>query len=349
MDSDKLIAKYRVLKAFTSLAEHILMPLLKIVLFNLISVMIIWVLSVLTFKITHDFGKAYFCGCFFLMFDYLFVKWYIPSSNYNINSFVHNSSVPDRLLNHYMKKWNTSEDQIKSLIKEKDDEIRIRKEEKEAEAKRKKYKEPERRLLRNEIDITKPLIYQLCMLNPEGIEEQKGFLKDIYDADTILHIVSSSSYCTEPQINIVYKKWRLKEISERRKLVNFLFKLAIVQDGIHLDEWNFLIKLMGEFRFSQALMSFYINRYSALRTEFEESEWEDNESSSTTGRNSNVDLNPYYAILGLDNSASVKEIKKAYHALALQYHPDLPKNANRIKECEEKMAKINEAYEKIRG
>lgn len=104
---------------------------------------------------------------------------------------------------------------------------------------------------------------------------------------------------------------------------------------------------MGEFRFSQALMSFYTNRYSVLRTEFEESEWEDYESSSTTEKNSNVDLNPYYAFLGLDDSASVKEIKKAYHALALQYHPDLPKNADRIEECEEMMAKLNEAYNVI--
>lgn len=166
----RLIAKYRILKAFTSLAEHILMPLLKIVLFILILVMIVWVPSVLTFKITHDFGTAYFCGCFFLMFDYLFVTWYIPSSNYNINSFVHNSSVPDRLLNHYMKKWNTSEDRIKSLIEVKKTEVK----EKEVEAKRKEYKESEKRLLQYEIDITKPLIFRLCMLNPGGKEEQKS-------------------------------------------------------------------------------------------------------------------------------------------------------------------------------
>ena len=322
MDSDKLIAKYRILKFFTGLV-YLLLFLWSLLISLLISVGGCIFISKLT-------------GFYWTSIVYLFFLIIVLVDYDKGNENVINSSVPDRLLNHYMKKWNTSEDQIKSLIKEK-----------EAETKRKEYKESEKRLLRNEKDIAKPLIYQLCMLNPGGIEEQKGFLKDIYDEDTILHIVSYGSYSIEPHLNSVYKKWRLKEVSERRKMVNFLFKLAIVQDGIHLDEWNFLIKLMGEFRFSQALMSFYINRYSALRTEFEESEWGDNESSSTTGRNSNVDLNPYYAILGLDDSASVKEIKKAYHALALQFHPDLSKNANRIKECEEMMAKINEAYEKI--
>lgn len=338
MDSDKLITKYRILKAFTDLVDLLLSPLRSLLIALLISVIFLGgciFISKLTGFYWAPIVYLFFLGIVLVYFD---------KGNENvINPFFYNSSVPDRLFNHYMKKWNTSEDQIKSLIKEKEDGIRRRKEEKEAEAKRKLIKEPERRLLRNEIDITKPLIYQLCMLNPGGIEEQKVFLKDIYDADTILHVVSPSSY----HLNSVYKKWRLKEVSERRKMVNFLFKLAIVQDGIHLDEWNFLIKLMGELRFSQALVSFYINRYSALRTEFEESEWEDNESSSTTERNSNVDLNPYYAILGLDDSASVKEIKKAYHALALQYHPDLPKNAERIQECEEMMAKINEAYNVI--
>ena len=60
-------------------------------------------------------------------------------------------------------------------------------------------------------------------------------------------------------------------------------------------------------------------------------------------------MKAYYAILGLEENASDEEIKKAYHSLALQHHPDLPKNADRVEECEAMMAKINEAYEKIRN
>jgi curved DNA-binding protein CbpA len=60
-------------------------------------------------------------------------------------------------------------------------------------------------------------------------------------------------------------------------------------------------------------------------------------------------LKAYFAILGLEESASDVEIKRAYHKLALQHHPDLPKNADRVEECETMMARINEAYEKIRN
>ena len=49
----------------------------------------------------------------------------------------------------------------------------------------------------------------------------------------------------------------------------------------------------------------------------------------------------YYKILGIDKKASASEIKKAYHKLALKYHPDKTKGD---KALEEKFKKISEAY-----
>ena len=48
----------------------------------------------------------------------------------------------------------------------------------------------------------------------------------------------------------------------------------------------------------------------------------------------------YYDILGIKEDASESEIKKAYRALSLQYHPD----RNQSDEAKDKMNLINEAY-----
>ena len=50
----------------------------------------------------------------------------------------------------------------------------------------------------------------------------------------------------------------------------------------------------------------------------------------------------YYNILGVNKSASEREIKQAYRKLARQYHPDI--NPGDMS-AEEKFKKINEAYE----
>lgn len=49
----------------------------------------------------------------------------------------------------------------------------------------------------------------------------------------------------------------------------------------------------------------------------------------------------YYRIIGLTHEASLEEIKKAYRALAMMYHPD--RNGNHP-ECEERFKELNEAY-----
>lgn len=51
----------------------------------------------------------------------------------------------------------------------------------------------------------------------------------------------------------------------------------------------------------------------------------------------------FYQELGLDRSASEKDVKKAYLGLAKKFHPDV----NKDKGAAEKFASINNAYETL--
>ena len=50
----------------------------------------------------------------------------------------------------------------------------------------------------------------------------------------------------------------------------------------------------------------------------------------------------YYEVLGIDKSASEKELKSAYRKLAKKYHPDANPGD---KQSEEKFKELSEAYD----
>ena len=62
-----------------------------------------------------------------------------------------------------------------------------------------------------------------------------------------------------------------------------------------------------------------------------------------------TDKSKYYTILGLNRNASQDEIKKAYHKLAKEHHPDKFVNSSdsEKKYHENKMKEINDAYENL--
>ncbi len=185
------------------------------------------------------------------------------------------------------------------------------------------------------------LIAQVCRLNPDAKENQWNMIKGWYGTKD-----SDYSCIFENPVFMTCEKIVSKSLSYRKTIVDKLFKLAIVDDGIHNDEWKLLMDIMKQLKFNKNYFDFFIKRYGPLRTEFDD---DDPRNASSTQEIPVSLMKAYYAVLGLEEGASDEEIKRAYHKLALQHHPDLPKNADRVEECEAMMARINEAYEKIRN
>lgn len=127
----------------------------------------------------------------------------------------------------------------------------------------------------------------------------------------------------------------------RRNFAHLLFKLAAQDDGINNEEWHRLLSIMSLLKMNKANYDFLIRQYVGLRTEF------DDYSSQHQNISGSSALSADYALLGLTASASQREVQAAYHKLAMQYHPDLPKNANNQQFCIDQMTKINAAYNRI--
>ena len=313
MNRNEIVCQYkwlRVLRVFLIIFSGILMFLLTCLVYATIVFGVIF--------LNEKLGLDYFV-LYFIIFIPMIIFMEIKEDLIRKNMWLILNKPSDILFRHYEKKWGMTEPQIKNYI-------------------------AKREALGKRMDIyVFPYIRRFCNLNEEGRKEQETFLSGYLSEDEIIFVYRQIySDSLMPELN---KYWRKRPLSEKKSLLDLLFKLAIVQDGIRNDEWNLLMSIMMQWGFNKNYIEFYKDRYSPLRTEFDESEYR---RSVSTEDHSVSYLKPYFEILGLDENATDEEIKRAYHNLALLHHPDLPKNAARIEECETLMAKLNEAYEKIR-
>ena len=224
------------------------------------------------------------------------------------------------IIRHFNEKWGMTYDQIESYVSHR-----------------------EKLGSNDSILYLLPFINQLCQLNKGAKEEQNTFLSACLSEDEIEDAFDKEY--SDVQMEHSFQYWRGRDLGEMKALMNLLFQLTVEQDGIHNDEWKLLMQIMVQLKFNSRYIEYFKDRYYSLRTEFDDYK---RNSTSSQGEYSTASLESYYAVLGVEKDASIEEIKRAYHELAMQHHPDLPKNANREEECEAKMMEINEAYEKVR-
>ena len=326
MNIDKIVKQYKLML--------ILRPILKFLEISILWIILPFIITILTSEKLKSDVPIILYVLIFLGYISL-----ISIDGRDLDKYTPPALLTERFFSNYMKKWGMTESEVEEYV-------RINEEKEKDEQKRKRYLKEEKRLLLW-IDKThiSPIIHQICQMNLDAREAQEQFLKEVYPADKIKEVFETEF--TDSQFNEAILYWKKKDLSDKKMFVNYLYKFTILADGIHKDEWNFMISLMSQLRFSEIYIEYFAYRYYALRTEFEDSKSKHGEKGSSTTQQSDTNLDSYYSILGVSSDASYEEVRKAYHSLALTHHPDLPKNAGRIQECEDLMIKFNEAYNKI--
>lgn len=199
-----------------------------------------------------------------------------------------------------------------------------------------------------------PIVQRMCRLNIHPVLKQLDLIKSSFRSNSgiLAEFVFEKEYTEDEYKQSINQICGLSQ-KEKEAVVELLFNIAVLEVGIYDDEWNLLMEVIDSLCYSYNWNAWHKsiesikNKYSVFRRNSVDENVNDKKADEFTRRAIPSHLKPYYDILGLEDGATEKEIKQAYHNLALQHHPDLIKNADRVKECEKMMAKINEAYSVI--
>jgi len=188
------------------------------------------------------------------------------------------------------------------------------------------------KMLRSELDFVKA--YLLRVLGPEKTQEALLLLRDMLEKEFDFMAVAQQF-------------GRTASIHEKLTMLQFLFGLAATDGTVHPAE-------METIRFISNGMGISNHDFESLKAMF--FGWQGSYyrgggySSSSGGYRSSHNIESDYKVLEIEPSATDDEVKKAYRKQAMKHHPD---KVNHLgdeirKAAEERFAKLNEAYERIK-
>jgi DnaJ like chaperone protein len=186
-------------------------------------------------------------------------------------------------------------------------------------------------MLRSELDFVRA--YLLRILGHEKTQEALLVLRDMLEKEFDI-------------TSVAQQFGRNASIHEKLMMLQFLFGLAATDGTVHNAE-------METIRFISRGMGISDSDFESLRAMF--FGWQGNyngggSSSSSSSYRSTYNIENDYKVLEIEYSATDDEVKKAYRKQAMKHHPDKVNHLGEEirKSAEERFAKLNEAYERIK-
>lgn len=145
------------------------------------------------------------------------------------------------------------------------------------------------------------------------------------------------------------------EYIDRYAICEQLFTIVATDGVITGNEWSVLLQIIPNLNINVGDIAYFKNRYVHLvkgkKNNQQYSQYNYNQSKQSTSKAVAIkeeDLAQYYAVLGLDKTATKEMVQKTYRQLAKKYHPDTTINPALQNILTEKFKEISNAYNHLK-
>ena len=178
-----------------------------------------------------------------------------------------------------------------------------------------------------EAELISNTIKDIAKLFPQS-ETVRGYLKEIFNEE------KETIYNIDDIASALYMQTR-RQRQKRETMMMFLIHLAFIDAVFSENEERIIYKIASFLHIEQNVLEAMIARFNTLGE-----------------AQNHTTLKEAYELLGIDENATLIEVKKAYRKAVKAYHPDLMKAQGKsdeyIAEATKTVQRINAAYETIK-
>ncbi len=196
--------------------------------------------------------------------------------------------------------------------------------------------------------------------NKKELEVVRKFAYEMYsdrDASILTHISPLSASANKMNLKKACSQVNrfFPEYLDRYAICELLFTIVAADEVITGNEWSVLLRTIPYLNINACDIDYFKCKYAHLvqgiNHNRQHSQHYNSQSSQSTSKDVAIkaeDLTQYFAILGLDKTATMDEVHSAYRKLAKKYHPDTTVNPALQSILTEKFKEISNAYNHLK-